>query len=201
MIRNAIIFVSILLFFACSNSDEDNSVSHTMEDGMTFNTDGMAYYYDNSDSFIGIKEITDSSRDSIMDFQKWEKDSVYGYDKEEILKWEEVSFGKWVEKYGLDIQKKYFVSTIKIMNIISIQSGRTITCRGYDVVNKDSIGLNTITDRAGFVVSNNSIYGLCDAYTILKKIEYDENGKKVSIYFPVSPSNLKWIFYTTKNIW
>lgn len=199
--RYFIFIISVICFCSCGSDNEDNTVAHKMDDGTTFITDGMTYQYSDLETFIGIKPY-DHPRDSnVIDRQEWRKDSIYGYDDYEILQWEEVELGNWSEHYGLNSEKKYYVATLKVTKKIPVSKDRTITSRGYDIHSRDSIGLSSKTDRWGFVVSNNNYSGYSDAFTIIKEIKYDEYGKTVDTYIPIEPSSIKWIYYTTENIW
>lgn len=75
----------------------------------------------------------------------------------------------------------------------------SVIYRGGD---RDSIGLRESTEGWGFNVSNNYTTKSCrEAYTIVKRIEYNELGDKIGIDIPINTINLKWIFKTNNLEW
>lgn len=191
--------IVLFLLFSCDSNYETNQVRHTMNDGTTFYTDGEVHIYDDFESFLGIQRPAEPST-STADSQEWEKDSTYCYDKIVIRKWETAKLGDWVRLYGVNPQKNYYVSTLQVTRMLHVHSDRIVTCPVYSVENRDSIGLRESGNCWGFEVSSHHT-NLCEVYTIIKRIEYDENGETVGVYIPIEPEYLKWTFYTIKNIW
>lgn len=114
-------------------------------------------------------------------------------------KWEKAELGSWAEKFGLTIGHPYYISTIQVKRILPpIDSNRLVRGVLYNQANRDSIGCREESKSWGIKV--NYRYDMFEAYTVIKRIEYDENGMAVGIYIPTNPNNLKWIFEVSKDI-
>ena len=130
---------------------------------------------------------------------EYERDSIYGYDEVTTTKWEKAELGSWAEKFGLTIGHPYYISTIQVKRILPpIDSNRLVRGVLYNQANRDSIGCREESKSWGIKV--NYRYDMFEAYTVIKRIEYDENGMAVGIYIPTNPNNLKWIFEVSKDI-
>lgn len=203
MIFMKYVFISILtiLLVSCQEEDANHLLRYTMKDGMILYTQEDVCNYESANSFLNAESNFRKKPEDVVINQDSKKDSIYGYDEILSVSWERAKFGKWIEKYNLDKKKTYFVQTIKVIKLIPSSDEYALTEGFYNDYNKDSIGVNLNTGKRGFIVSSSNTNGRYEAYTIVKKIGYDDNGNSVGFYYPIKPSNIKWKYFKIKTIW
>ena len=172
-----------------------------MKDGVVLYTQEEVHNYESANSFLNVESNFRKTPEDVVINQDSKKDSIYGYDEILSVSWERAKFGTWIEKYRLNKEKTYFVQTIKVVKLIPSSDEYALTEGLYNDNNKDSIGVNLNTGKSGFLVSSSNINGGYEAYTIMKKIGYDDNGESVGFYYPIKPTNIKWKFFKIKTIW
>lgn len=203
MKRTIIVILSAILLWSCESYSDGNRIWHTMNDGTSFYTDGNVYTYNDFEYFLGIvRPSEESSNPATSNAIKWEKDSVYGCDSLVVMKWEKARLGEWAEQYGITSMYTYYITEIKAIKMLPVSPDAFVTSVIYRGGDRDSIGLRESTEGWGFNVSNNYTTKSCrEAYTIVKRIEYNELGDKIGIDIPINTINLKWIFKTNNLEW
>lgn len=187
---------------SCQEEEANHLLRYPMKDGTILYTQEEVRNYESANSFLNAESNFIKKPEGIVTKREnYKKDSIYGYDEILSVSWEKAKFGKWIENYNLDKKKTYFVQTIKVIKHIPSSDNYALTEGLYKGYNKDSIGVNQYTDKRGFVVSSSNINGSYEAYTIMKKIGYDDNGNSVGFYYPIKPSNIKWKYFKTETIW
>ncbi len=168
---------------------------YKMKDGLIVRVNSEINYYETEDSFF-CNNYTQYPQVHIPDIKR---DSVYGYDEMDTLKWEKAVLGSWVSKYGLVPGAEYFVQTIQVTIRIPdpySDSDFLINQLVYKENEVDSIGIRLDTNKRGFFV-----YKKNWAYTIIKQIGYDKCGNSIKKYYPITPSDLKWKYGSLKIEW
>lgn len=194
------IFTFSLLLSGCN--DDDNSETYKMDDGLIVCVNSEVNYYETEDSFLCANtNWSPYSFLSITAESEVTRDSVYGYDNVDTLKWEKAAFGRWINKYGLMPNVEYFVQTVVVTKRIPSDNDHWLDQRRYKKYDMDSIGINPCTNEKGFEVLSSFWDGGYSAYTIIKQIGYDKRGRSVRKYYPVAPSELKWKYVSRIRIW
>lgn len=186
---------------SCQKENTNHLLRYSMKDGMILYTQEDVHNYENANSFLNAESNFREKPEDVVINQDSKKDSIYGYDEILSVSWERAKFGNWIEKYNLDTKKTYFVQTIKVVKLIPSSAEYALTEGLYNDYNIDSIGVNLNTGKRGLIVSSSNINGGYEAYTIMKKIGYDDNGDSVGFYYPIKPSNIKWKYFKIKTIW
>lgn len=195
-----ICLILTILFVSCQE-DTNHLLRYSMKDGVVLYTQEEVHNYESANSFLNVESNFRKTPEDVVINQDSKKDSIYGYDEILSVSWERAKFGTWIEKYRLNKEKTYFVQTIKVVKLIPSSDEYALTEGLYNDNNKDSIGVNLNTGKSGFLVSSSNINGGYEAYTIMKKIGYDDNGESVGFYYPIKPTNIKWKFFKIKTIW
>ena len=191
----------ILVTNSCKDESSDDYVRYTMKDGFSLVTTNAVKSYVTDTSFITNKNNMHSIPDNIIINQETKKDSMYGYSYVISLSWERAKFEKWIEQFGLQQDRLYFVETLKVVEIIPSTNDFAILEGIYKDNDKDSIGINSNTNKRGFVVSSYNQNDGYKAYSIVKRIAYDSDGELVNVYFPINPEYIKWKYFKIKTIW
>lgn len=201
--KKAILLYVILIVVLLVSCQEDTNdlVRYSMKDGVVLYTQEDVHNYESAKSFLNVESNFRQIPEDVVINQDSKKDSIYGYDEILSISWERAKFGKWIEEYNLNIEKTYFVQTIKVVKRIPSSDEYALTEGFYNEYNKDSIGVNFNTGKSGFLVSSSNINGGYEAYTMIKRIGYDDNGNSVDYYYPIKPANIKWKFFKIKTIW
>lgn len=195
-----ICLILTILFISCQE-DTNHLLRYSMKDGVVLYTQEEVHNYESANSFLNVESNFRKTPEDVVINQDSKKDSIYGYDEILSVSWERAKFGTWIEKYRLNKEKTYFIQTIKVVRLIPSSDEYALTEGLYNDNNKDSIGVNLNTGKSGFLVSSSNINGGYEAYTIMKKIGYDDNGESVGFYYPIKPTNIKWKFFKIKTIW
>lgn len=196
------IFVLVsLIMTSCHDEDMEGLAKYTMKDGTSFITTDDVKFYDTECSFISLDNNLRPIPDDIIINQDSEKDSVYGYDYVLSISWEKAIFGKWIENFGLQQGCQYFIENIEVVKIIPSTIDFAIMEGAYNDLNKDSIGINSNTNKRGFVVSSTYLNGGYRAHTLMKRVAYDSGGESLNIYFPINPTLIKWKYFKILSIW
>ena len=199
--KQVFFLILIVLLAGCQKEDTNHLLCYSMKDGMILYTQEDVHNYESANSFLNAESNFREKPEDVVILQDSKKDSIYGYDEILSISWERAKFGNWIEKYNLDRKKIYFVQTIKVVKFIPSSDEYALTEGLYKGYNIDSIGVNLNTGKRGFIVSSSNINGRNEAYTIMKKIGYDDNGESVGFYYPIKPSNIKWKYFKIKAIW
>lgn len=196
-------YIGLILAILLVSCQEDTNtlMRYSMKDGTILYMQEDVHNYESANSFLNVESNFRPKPDDVIINQDSKKDSIYGYDEVLSVSWERARFGKWIEKYNLNKERTYFVQTIKVVKQIPCSGEYALTEGYYSDCNKDSIGVNLNTGKSGFIVSSNNINGGYEAYTIIKKIGYDDNGDSIGSYYPIIPTNIKWKFFKIKTIW
>lgn len=195
-----ICLILAILLISCQE-DTNTLMRYSMKDGTILYIQEDVHNYESANSFLNVESNFRPKPDDVIINQDSKKDSIYGYDEVLSVSWEKARFGKWIEEYNLNKERTYFVQTIKVVKQIPCSDEYALTEGYYNDCNKDSIGVNLNTGKSGFIVSSNNINGGYEAYTIIKKIGYDDNGDSIGSYYPIIPTNIKWNFFKIKTIW
>ena len=195
-----ICLILAILLISCQE-DTNTLMRYSMKDGTILYIQEDVHNYESANSFLNVESNFRPKPDDVIINQDSKKDSIYGYDEVLSVSWEKARFGKWIEEYNLNKERTYFVQTIKVVKQIPCSDEYALTEGYYNDCNKDSIGVNLNTGNSGFIVSSNNINGGYEAYTIIKKIGYDDNGDSIGSYYPIIPTNIKWKFFKIKTIW
>ena len=195
-----ICLILAILLISCQE-DTNTLMRYSLKDGTIMYIQEDVHNYESANSFLNVESNFRPKPDDVIINQDSKKDSIYGYDEVLSVSWEKARFGKWIEEYNLNKERTYFVQTIKVVKQIPCSDEYALTEGYYNDCNKDSIGVNLNTGKSGFIVSSNNINGGYEAYTIIKKIGYDDNGDSIGSYYPIIPTNIKWKFFKIKTIW
>lgn len=195
-----ICLILAILLISCQE-DTNTLMRYSMKDGTILYIQEDVHNYESANSFLNVESNFRPKPDDVIINQDSKKDSIYGYDEVLSVSWEKARFGKWIEEYNLNKERTYFVQTIKVVKQIPCSDEYALTEGYYNDCNKDSIGVNLNTGKSGFIVSSNNINSGYEAYTIIKKIGYDDNGDSIGSYYPIIPTNIKWKFFKIKTIW
>ena len=199
--KQVFFLILTVLLISCQKENTNHLLRYSMKDGMILYTQEDVHNYENANSFLNAESNFREKPEDVVINQDSKKDSIYGYDEILSVSWERAKFGNWIEKYNLDTKKTYFVQTIKVVKLIPSSAEYALTEGLYNDYNIDSIGVNLNTGKRGFIVSSSNMNGEYKAYTIMKKIGYDDNGDSVGFYYPIKPSNIKWKYFKIKTIW
>lgn len=199
--KQVFFLILTVLLISCQKENTNHLLRYSMKDGMILYTQEDVHNYENANSFLNAESNFREKPEDVVINQDSKKDSIYGYDEILSVSWERAKFGNWIEKYNLDTKKTYFVQTIKVVKLIPSSAEYALTEGLYNDYNIDSIGVNLNTGKRGLIVSFSNINGGYEAYTIMKKIGYDDNGDSVGFYYPIKPSNIKWKYFKIKTIW
>jgi hypothetical protein len=199
--KQVFFLILTVLLISCQKENTNHLLRYSMKDGMILYTQEDVHNYENANSFLNAESNFREKPEDVVVNQDSKKDSIYGYDEILSVSWERAKFGNWIEKYNLDTKKTYFVQTIKVVKLIPSSAEYALTEGLYNDYNIDSIGVNLNTGKRGLIVSSSNINGGYEAYTIMKKIGYDDNGDSVGFYYPIKPSNIKWKYFKIKTIW
>ena len=199
--KQVFFLILTVLLISCQKENTNHLLRYSMKDGMILYTQEDVHNYENANSFLNAESNFREKPEDVVVNQDSKKDSIYGYDEILSVSWERAKFGNWIEKYNLDKKKTYFVQTIKVVKLIPSSAEYALTEGLYNDYNIDSIGVNLNTGKRGLIVSSSNINGGYEAYTIMKKIGYDDNGDSVGFYYPIKPSNIKWKYFKIKTIW
>ena len=199
-------FITSAMIVILSSCSEDSfDLSTKMKDGntITLRNDNVIHYDTQEEFQKGLSFVFSMSYSFLANNHVClVPDStvcIIGYDDRYIGLWEKASFGNWIEKYGLQPNKSYYVaSCIYVIYLPLPPNGYylfPIAC------NYGSIGLVPPLGNTGAIVSYNKSIGLSICKSGSRYIGYDENGNLIAQEIPQLKNYITWNFFIKRNGW
>lgn len=125
--------------------------------------------------------------------------SIMGYDDRYLGLWEKASFGNWIENYGLEPNKSYYIaSCVYVIYLPLAPDGYYL----FPIANsQDSIGFVPSLGYKGAIVKTDKAAGISIVRSGCRYIGYDENGDLIAQEIPKLNNNITWKFFIKRNGW
>lgn len=195
------------LLTACNDDVEHKRV--LMDDGTVIylENDNVTHYATEQDlvAVYGNHSLSRDLRSTDSVDYVIRTDSVYGYtDISTEADWSIATFGDWITQYGLKAGEKYYVrSVVEVQKQLPCYSGEQITSPPfYSGELAELMGYNTQGNRGYSVSSIRDNEGYFVGVTLATHIAYNESGKTINTYYPVTDlSTLKWKYKVLSIDW